>query len=75
MRGLKYCSYCGKEKRFDCKCEYGKLMKMKMEPNERQEDFFRKRYCPKCGGSAKSMQCKHCGFSFSEQDFWVVRLW
>ncbi len=75
MRGLKYCPYCGKEKRFECQCEYGKLMKMKMEPNERQKDFFFKKYCPKCGASCTQMTCKQCGLSFSEEDFWNIKSW
>jgi len=67
---LKFCPYCGKEKKFACSCEYGKLMKMKMEPNDKQKGFFHKRYCPKCGNPSTGLTCGHCQFSFSEEDFW-----
>jgi hypothetical protein len=75
MRQLKYCPYCGKEKRFDCHCEYGKLMKMGTEPNSRQKAFFEKNYCPKCGSRAQDLRCPDCSFSFSAEDFWNPRFW
>eukprot|EP00494_Astrolonche_serrata_P009132 UN09182 len=69
MRGLDYCPQCGKGKRFDCQCEYGKIMKMKMEPSDRQKDFFRKKYCPKCASTSSSLKCKNCGFLFQKKIF------
>ncbi|MCB1145260.1 MAG: hypothetical protein KDK41_05515 [Leptospiraceae bacterium] len=75
MRRLPNCPYCGKEKQFACTCEYGKIMKMKMDPSERDQDFYKKRYCPKCGSSASEMTCKKCNFSFSAEDFWHKKGW
>lgn len=75
MRRAKYCPYCGEEKQFGCRCDYGHLMKAKMEPNELQQDFFHKRYCPKCGSNSTHDQCRQCGFNFTNEDFWTIRLW
>jgi len=75
MKHLKYCPYCGKEKKFDCQCEYGSLMKIAMEPSEKQQGLFHKKFCPHCASSSYDMSCKKCGFSFSAEDFWIVRFW
>ncbi|MDH4261992.1 MAG: hypothetical protein OEV78_02995 [Spirochaetia bacterium] len=75
MKQLPVCPNCGKEKKFGCSCEYGSLMKVKMEPTEKQKGFFHKKFCPKCGASSNEMHCKKCGFSFSLEDFWIAKFW
>ncbi|MDH5716709.1 MAG: hypothetical protein OEZ22_03610 [Spirochaetia bacterium] len=75
MRGYKHCPYCGKEKKFDCRCEYGQVMKIKMDPNEKQKGLFHKKYCPKCGKNCTVTTCSSCNISFSNEDFWISRLW
>jgi hypothetical protein len=75
MQRMSYCPYCGKEKKFECSCEYGSVMKVHMEPNEKQKGLFHKKYCPKCGASATVMTCSKCGFNFSEGDFWIPKFW
>ncbi len=74
-RGLPYCPYCGEEKRFSCRCGYGKIMKLRMDPNEKEMGFYHKRFCPKCGNKTTADTCKECGLTFSESDFWMKTLW
>ncbi|MDH5720250.1 MAG: hypothetical protein OEZ13_06460 [Spirochaetia bacterium] len=50
-------------------------MKIKMEANDRQKGFFHKKHCPKCGQNSKETTCKSCGVSFSNDDFWMPKLW
>lgn len=75
MKNLVFCPYCSKEKKFDCQCEYGKLMKIAMEPNEKQRGLFHKKFCPHCQAPSTQMKCAKCGFSFSEEDFWIPKFW
>jgi len=75
MRHYQFCPYCGKEKKFDCQCEYGQIMKIKMDASEKQINFFHKKYCPKCQKNSTEPTCSGCGLTFSNEDFWVKNLW
>ncbi|MES0491940.1 MAG: hypothetical protein ABUK01_18235 [Leptospirales bacterium] len=75
MKRAPHCPYCGQEKQFSCRCDYGKIMKIKMEPTEREQGLYHKKYCPKCGKTSTDVQCKHCQYSFSQEDFWYKNSW